>query len=234
MLNKKVDQSLGDESVCDEANSKRGLACGQIGAFIHLISPTTSPSLPSYGTQRKRLHQYHLVLLHAQSSTPLADAFKQLPVRCINHGPFYDLKPKRPQPHHLTCRSSFFLHPSAAWTEYVKSPRHLTSLSFAAHSGSGFPASTMGYYQSQPFQSIIPNLKMDPSYKVDEGYSEDTRSQDGLESPNMEMGNDALLVSQLGVGGVLPPGVMALSEAERSGVLARALYAVLQPPGYLY
>lgn len=60
MLNKKVDQSLGDESVCDEANSKRGLACGQIGAFIHLISPTTSPSLPSYGTQRKRLHQYHL------------------------------------------------------------------------------------------------------------------------------------------------------------------------------
>ena len=78
----------------------------------------------------------------------------------------------------------------------------------------------MGYYQAQPFQSIIPNLKMDPSYKLDEGYSEDTRSQDGLDSPNAEMGNDALLASQLGVGGVLPPGVMALSEAERSGVLA--------------
>ena len=64
---------------------------------------------------------------------------------------------------------------------------------------------------------------MDPSYKLDEGYSEDTRSQDGLESPNVEMGNDALLASQLGVGGVLPPEVMALSEAERSGVLALAL-----------
>ena len=85
----------------------------------------------------------------------------------------------------------------------------------------------MGYYQAQPFQSIIPNLKMDPSYKLDEGYSEDTRSQDGLESPNVEMGNDALLASQLGVGGVLPPGVMALSEAERSGVLAQALYSLL-------
>ena len=109
----------------------------------------------------------------------------------------------------------------------MKSPRHLTLLSFVAHSGFGFPASTMGYYQAQPFQSIIPNLKMDPSYKVDEGYSEDTRSQDGLESPNMEMGNDALLVSQLGVGGILPPGVMALSEPERSGVLAQAPYAVV-------
>ena len=92
----------------------------------------------------------------------------------------------------------------------------------------------MGYYQAQPFQSIIPNFKMDPSYKVDEGYSEETRSQDGLESPNMELGNDALLVSQLGVGGVLPPSVMALSEAERSGALAQALYAVVTPHEYLY
>ena len=85
----------------------------------------------------------------------------------------------------------------------------------------------MGYYQAQPFQSIIPNFKMDPSYKLDEGYSEDTRSQDGLESPNVEMGNEALLASQLSVGGVLPPGVMALSEIERSGVLAQALYSRL-------
>ncbi len=110
----------------------------------------------------------------------------------------------------------------------MKSPCGLTSFSFVAHSESGLPASTMGYYQAQPFQSIIPNLKMDPSYKLDEGYSEDTRSQDGLESPiHMETGNDALLASQLGVGGILPPGVMALSEAERSGVLAQALYAVV-------
>ena len=72
---------------------------------------------------------------------------------------------------------------------------------------------------------------MDPSYKLDEGYSEDTRSQDGLESPTVEMGNDVLLASQLGVEGVLPSGVMALSEAERSGVLALALYAVVQSLG---
>lgn len=92
----------------------------------------------------------------------------------------------------------------------------------------------MGYYQAQPFQSIIPNLKMDPSYKLDEGYSEDTRSQDGLESPTVEMGNDALIASQLSVEGVLPSGVMALSEAERSGVLALVLYAVVHLLGYLY
>lgn len=114
----------------------------------------------------------------------------------------------------------------------MKSLRHFCSLSFVAHSESGLPASTMGYYQAQPFQSTIPNLKMDSSYKLDEGYSEDTRSQDGLESPNVEMGNDALLASQLGFGGLLPPGVMVLSEAERSGVLAQALYAVLQRPKY--
>ena len=30
MLDKKVDGSSKDEFVCDEASSKRGLACGQI------------------------------------------------------------------------------------------------------------------------------------------------------------------------------------------------------------
>ena len=88
----------------------------------------------------------------------------------------------------------------------------------------------MGYYQAQPFQSMIPNLKMDPSYKVDEGYSEDTRSQDGLDSPmNMEAGSDG---QQLGIGGRLPSDVLALSEAERSGMLIWALWLVQLPSDY--
>ena len=80
----------------------------------------------------------------------------------------------------------------------------------------------MADYHAQLSQLATPSLKMDPSYKVDEGYSEDTRSQDGLESPmSMEPGNYGLMESQMGAGGVLPPGIMVLSEAERMGMLRR-------------
>jgi hypothetical protein len=64
---------------------------------------------------------------------------------------------------------------------------------------------------------------MDPSYKVDEGYSEDTRSQDGLESPmSIEPGSYGALASQMGSGSVLLSDLMALSESERSGELRRS------------
>ena len=54
------------------------------------------------------------------------------------------------------------------------------------------------------------STKMDPSYKVDEGYSEDTRSQDDSDSPmRMEPGGDDVLFD----------AVMALGDGEKSGEL---------------
>lgn len=56
--------------------------------------------------------------------------------------------------------------------------------------------------------------KMDLSYKVDEGYSEDTRSQDELDSPmRMESGGDDVLPTQ-----TIFDAVMALGEGEKSGM----------------
>lgn len=55
------------------------------------------------------------------------------------------------------------------------------------------------------------STKMDPSYKVDEGYSEDTRSQDDPDSPmRMEPDGDDILPTQI-------DAVMALSEGDKSG-----------------
>ncbi|KAL2040834.1 hypothetical protein N7G274_006292 [Stereocaulon virgatum] len=75
----------------------------------------------------------------------------------------------------------------------------------------------MASYEALFSQLTTPNLKMDPSYKVDEGYSEDTRSQDGFESPmSIEPGSYGALASQMGSGSVLLSDLMALSETERS------------------
>lgn len=64
--------------------------------------------------------------------------------------------------------------------------------------------------------------KMDVSYKVDEGYSEDTRSQDDYESPmRVEPGEDSILPTQLSCGASLQDAALALSEGERSGGLPR-------------
>lgn len=60
--------------------------------------------------------------------------------------------------------------------------------------------------------------KIDSSFKVDEGYSEDTRSQDDMDSPNIKLeirASDAIMAVPMMAG--LPDGIMALSEAERSG-----------------
>ncbi len=70
---------------------------------------------------------------------------------------------------------------------------------------------------------MIPNLKMESSYKMDEGYSEDTRSQDGLDSPiGMDPGGENLLQSQLMSATGLPAAVLALSEAEKAGMFTSA------------
>ena len=55
--------------------------------------------------------------------------------------------------------------------------------------------------------------KMYASYKVDEGYSEDARSQDDPDSPmRMESGGDDMLQTQVAYN-----AVMALGDGEKSG-----------------
>ena len=71
--------------------------------------------------------------------------------------------------------------------------------------------------------SLVPHPKMDSSYKVDEGYSEDNRSQDGLESPTgMETDGGNLLQSHIMSADGLSSAVAALSETEKAGMLALA------------
>ncbi|KAL8869351.1 MAG: hypothetical protein Q9174_004336 [Haloplaca sp. 1 TL-2023] len=62
---------------------------------------------------------------------------------------------------------------------------------------------------------------MDAALKIDEGYSEDARSQDDTDSPmRMDpMGDGALSQSWLSAAGV-PHQIMSLSETERSGRLS--------------
>lgn len=75
--------------------------------------------------------------------------------------------------------------------------------------------------QARHAQEMIPRLKMEVSYKMDEGYSEDTRSQDGLDSPmGTESANENLLQSQLMSATGLPAAVLALSETEKAGEFA--------------
>ncbi len=57
------------------------------------------------------------------------------------------------------------------------------------------------------------STKMYPSYRVDEGYSEDTRSQDDLDSPmRMESGADDMLQIQ-----IASDAAMALNDGEKGG-----------------
>lgn len=61
---------------------------------------------------------------------------------------------------------------------------------------------------------------LDPSFKVDEGYSEETRSQDDVDSPmRLDPGNNEMKMTPVPMIASLPEGVMALNEAERSGML---------------
>ena len=65
-------------------------------------------------------------------------------------------------------------------------------------------------YRERPFSPLL-STKMDPSYKVDEGYSEDTRSQDDPDFPmRMEPDGEDMLPTHI-------DAVMALSESDRSG-----------------
>lgn len=66
--------------------------------------------------------------------------------------------------------------------------------------------------QAQMYQKPYASSIVESSFKVDEGYSEETRSQDDVDSA---MKLDIAITAPMMAG--LPEGIMALSEAERSG-----------------
>ena len=77
----------------------------------------------------------------------------------------------------------------------------------------------MENFRGRLSQSMAPRFKMDSSYKVDEGYSEETRSQDGLDSPtDMDQDGENLLQDQMLSARGLSATVSALSEAEKAGM----------------
>lgn len=77
----------------------------------------------------------------------------------------------------------------------------------------------MEKFGGQTSETIVPHLRMDSSYKVDEGYSEETRSQDSIDSPTgMEQDGENLLQSQMMSATGLSTAVLSLSEAEKAGM----------------
>ena len=78
-------------------------------------------------------------------------------------------------------------------------------------------------YQARAFPPRVP-AKMDLSYKVDEGYSEDARSQDDPDSPmRMESGGDDMLPTQM-----VLDAVMAFGEGEKKGKQCQ-LFPIMLP-----
>lgn len=69
------------------------------------------------------------------------------------------------------------------------------------------------------YQGSYTPSTLDPTFKLDEGYSEETRSQDDMESPMKIEAGAEMVPSQAPVPVGLLEGIMALSEAERSGML---------------
>ena len=69
--------------------------------------------------------------------------------------------------------------------------------------------------------TLIPQLKMESSYKVDEGYSEETRSQDGFDSPmGIESGSEP---PHMMSATELSAAVMSLSESDKAGIFTANL-----------
>lgn len=79
--------------------------------------------------------------------------------------------------------------------------------------------------QARLYPRDFASLNVDPSFRVDEGYSEDTRSPDDHDfSIKLEPGTTETTIPVPMMVGV-PEGIMALSEAERSGIDSQSPYA---------
>lgn len=81
----------------------------------------------------------------------------------------------------------------------------------------------MAHYQNSMdarplYQARFIHSKMDPSLRIDEGYSEEARSQDDPDSPmRLDTISEGALLQPWSVPGGIPSQIMALSETERSG-----------------
>ena len=72
--------------------------------------------------------------------------------------------------------------------------------------------------QAPLYQTVFATSKMDCTFKLDEGYSEETRSENDLDSPmRLETIPDEAVAVPVNASPALPPAILALSEAERSG-----------------
>lgn len=75
----------------------------------------------------------------------------------------------------------------------------------------------------QPYyQARLGPPKMDPALRIDEGYSEDTRSQDEADSPmRMDPVAEGTLSQSWSSTAGVSHQIMSLSETERSGMIMR-------------
>lgn len=87
---------------------------------------------------------------------------------------------------------------------------------------------TMNHLGSPPYFANLKNTSVNTSYKLDEGYSEETRSQSG--GSDTLMSNDALVVdtSEDGTGLRLPEWVLSMNENERSGIIMCQFQLILK------
>ncbi len=72
--------------------------------------------------------------------------------------------------------------------------------------------------QARLYQGNVRPCEIVPAFKVDEGYSEDTRSQDEVDLPAKYESMAAEMAMPIHMLAGLPEGIMTLSEAERSGM----------------
>ena len=81
--------------------------------------------------------------------------------------------------------------------------------------------------QARLYQGKARSCEIVPAFKVDEGYSEDNRSQDDVDSPAKFELLATSTHTPVRMLASLPGEIMALSEAERSGMFATLLPATL-------
>lgn len=73
------------------------------------------------------------------------------------------------------------------------------------------------------FRARCPEPSMDTSFKVDEGYSEETRSQDGSNTPSdLDLTRADMASAAISSMARLPQSVLTLNEAQRSGTIAQS------------
>ena len=72
--------------------------------------------------------------------------------------------------------------------------------------------------------------KMDSAYKLDEGYSEDTRSEDGSESSlRIDTGGSSVAHGHRSLGASIEDALQGLNAIEKSGMLRRPLMPAHSP-----